>query len=558
MSKGMSRGIEANISVVSIAIIGFIFLCSKAQALHESLWIQGEPMFDARTQHSATFMADARVLLAGGQGINGILSAAEIYDPVTGLWSRTGSLLQSRKGHGATLLWSERVLLTGGWGDSGALGTVEQYDPFARIWSPAPPLPGGARRALHTAVRISKGRVFVAGGWDESSQARAEAFLFDPSVGSWSVVAPMSLARAGHSATVLANGRVLLTGGWTEAASNALASAELYDPSSGAWSWTGPMMTGRAQHATVLLNDGRIFVAGGLTDNLGTRTNSAEIYDPNLAAWTPLAPMTIERGGHSATAISFGRILIAGGYDSPTSEIYDSTNGIWWPQNTMAIARGGHTATLLHTAETLIAGGQDSLGQIQSSVQIFHPSSLPPAPQLTDAQPSSIVAGNGNFNLDVYGETFLDYYRIHWNDAMRPTVFISSAHLRATIGSQDITSPGTARVTVYNPRLSTQSNAFRFVIAEQSVDLNAIRIFPNPLRPALGHTAVTFSNLPAASRLRIYTLAGELIRDFISDTSGLVTWDGKNAFGEKTASGVYFVFVESGNKTKILKAAIQR
>lgn len=62
------------------------------------------------------------------------------------------------------------------------------------------------------------------------------------------------------------------------------------------------------------------------------------------------------------------------------------------------------------------------------------------------------------------------------------------------------------------------------------------------------------------SAVRIYNLAGELVRTLIDEnrTSGSYTeyWDGKNDSGENAASGVYLVHFEAPGISKTLKAAI--
>lgn len=78
-----------------------------------------------RESHTATLLRDGRVLIVGGQrGLNRCcpnfeaLRTAEIYDPGTGTFSATGSMNEARVYHTATLLADGRVLITGGVGGS--------------------------------------------------------------------------------------------------------------------------------------------------------------------------------------------------------------------------------------------------------------------------------------------------------------------------------------------------------------------------------------------------------------------------------------------------------
>jgi hypothetical protein len=88
--------------------------------------------------------------------------------------------------------------------------------------------------------------------------------------------------------------------------------------------------------------------------------------------------------------------------------------------------------------------------------------------------------------------------------------------------------------------------------------LGNIQIFPNPLRPAIGRTPMIFTDLPANTRLRIYTLRGELVNELNTGGSGTTSWDGTNQAGQKAASGVYIVYVQGAGDSKILKVAVQR
>lgn len=54
-----------------------------------------------------------------------------------------------------------------------------------------------------------------------------------------------------------------------------------------------------------------------------------------------------------------------------------------------------------------------------------------------------------------------------------------------------------------------------------------------------------FDNLPPNSKVRIFTLSGELVVEYLGVT-GRQTWDGKNSGGAAVVPGVYLYRIVTG------------
>jgi hypothetical protein len=106
------------------------------------------PMTGGRVFQTASLLSDGRVLIAGGLA-NGrvyannptFLATAEIYDPATGTFAATGSMADMRSYHTATVLADGRVLVAAGAVDAGVttLPSAEIYDPATGTFSPVGP-----------------------------------------------------------------------------------------------------------------------------------------------------------------------------------------------------------------------------------------------------------------------------------------------------------------------------------------------------------------------------------------------------------------------------------
>ncbi|WP_159397792.1 Kelch repeat-containing protein [Sorangium cellulosum] len=305
------------------------------------LWTTAAPLSASRVAHTATLLSDGRALVLGGvmsyrDGGGEMVALAEVYHPGLNAWTAVAPMASPRSHHTATRLADGRILVAGSeeWRSAGASrASCELYDPATDTWSAARPMLHP--RARHDAALLLDGRVLVACGAGD----RAE--IYDPASDTWSPTGPMAaLDRSGCSASLLPSGKVLVTGGVGPTAGPA-EQAEVYDPSTNTWT-AAPGLSGSSGESdryrsgglegrrAVSLPSGKVLVLGAM-ERMATHCmmtecyftppymnfrRGGELYDPATGGWTSEAALRAGRAHHTLTPLLDGRVLAAGGYVS--------------------------------------------------------------------------------------------------------------------------------------------------------------------------------------------------------------------------------------------------
>ncbi|HVE45869.1 MAG TPA: hypothetical protein VNA57_03860 [Acidimicrobiales bacterium] len=346
-----------------------------------------------RSHHTASHLADGKVLVAGGSaGSTGVADrlaplateTAEVYDPAADSWQLVAPMPAPRMKHTATVL----------------------EGPACRTQAPA----------------AQCGAVLVTGGYNDGLNDVVDTSTFtsnlysqdvDAPLGLWALGADMAFTRAEHTATLLDGpechvavenapsycGKVLIVGGFgvdrsapdpgPSVLDRVVASLEIYDPETGQFTVAGRLRVPRARHAATLLADGRVAIIGGVKGKTLTAAanyvGDVEIYDPKIvydpafpaAALSSAAPMLdcpSTYGGPrtpcsefrrpTATLLPDGTVLMLSGRgrDTPDNwvQIFDPAGdggrGAWaragW-SGTVTV--GSHSAVLLPNSGRVLA-----------------------------------------------------------------------------------------------------------------------------------------------------------------------------------------------------------
>ncbi len=342
------------------------------------------PMAQARTGHTATLLADGKVLVVGGNSGTASLASAELYDPATGTFSATtGAMATARQGHSAVLLPDGNVLVAGGCtaGASGCttyLDTAEIYDAVAGTFRTLASRMSEPRTDF-AAVRTGTTVLLAGGFWLQTTPVNIEHFLastdrFDPATELFTAGVPMGSARRYPMSASLQNGTVLLAGG--SGGGGSLDTAEAYDPNTPAFVRVGSMSTRRQLGTATVLSSGKVLVAGGV--NLGALA-SAELYDPATSSFTSTGSMSIATYLQTATLLaSGGKVLVAGGTGGSAgqADLFDPVTGVFTPAPPMSGPRSGATATPVTLTggvpAILVAGGTGASAPV-ATAELWRP-----------------------------------------------------------------------------------------------------------------------------------------------------------------------------------------
>jgi hypothetical protein len=234
-----------------------------------------------RISHTATYIGGNRVLLVGGTSAGenapyGVSDTAEIFDAATGQFRLlTARLNMRRTNHSAVWMPDGRVLILGGLTAPGTrYEFAEVFDPRTGTFAVAA-LVDNRERGLHATAALPDGRVLVLGGETGDIRAVSHALRVDPSLTS-ATLADLLRPRTLVEAVVVRDGRAFLFGGQ---AGPALAFTETAESYSAA---TGPapiasLPEPRGNHTATRLNDGRILIVGG--ENAAGDVTTALLYE---------------------------------------------------------------------------------------------------------------------------------------------------------------------------------------------------------------------------------------------------------------------------------------
>jgi len=236
-------------------------------------------MLDYRWYPSMTQLADGRLLITGGGGLNNPIrvNTTELYDPLTGLTEWVDTIAIRNEQSPILTLYSGKALMT--------FRPPQLFDPATEQWELAADFVQGNRmpngdHVDHELVHLPEGDVIAIG--------------FKP-------------FPAGSGGNLV----------------------ERYDPIANIWTLRANFAPLRSRAETVLTPDRRILVLAGAKEdpsdlspvNQWGYMDLNDQYDPYVDTWRRLAPMPRKREYHAlAVLVPDGRVIVVGGEGAPGNE----------------------------------------------------------------------------------------------------------------------------------------------------------------------------------------------------------------------------------------------
>ncbi|HEV8139182.1 MAG TPA: Calx-beta domain-containing protein, partial [Pyrinomonadaceae bacterium] len=365
----------------------------------------------ARRGHSATLLKNSKILIAGGENQNGLVTEAEIFDPATRTFSVSGNLNIARADHSATPLSDGRVLIAGGRGAVGILNSTEIFDPVSGAFINGPTM--NSARAGHTATTFADGRIVFAGG-----DNRGTIEIYDSSTNAFtSLSVTLASPRAFHGAALLNDGRILIIGGTAPDGSD-VKSGEVLAIADDNIVTVGDTEDEHIRPLLRLLPDGKVQIIGGSDHEV------MEIYDP--------AVNQLDAHAHVFPIGDSHPELLQQIMDAPTRAALFRLGS-----TDVVTNRARHTITELSgSKDALIAGGVDSNGTILATVSIVNSSSATITTDKLDYAPGTqvIVSGAGFQPNEIVTLTFHEDPHV---DAENPHTFTVQADANGNFTCQE-------------------------------------------------------------------------------------------------------------------------
>lgn len=190
------------------------------------------------------------------------------------------------------------------------------------------------------------------------------------------------------------------------------------------------------------ISEGRVYVAASSVGENKSDVFVATIPTNCTYAIAPSSQSFSASGGNGSVSVT----------TSANCQWTATSNVNWISLSSGATGTGNGSVNFTVAANPSLDARSGTLTIAEQTFTVTQAGATPnPVPNLTALSPATVLVGSSNFALTVTGANFVSGAVVRWNDAERPTSFVSSTVLTAQIPASDVANVGTASVRVVNP-----------------------------------------------------------------------------------------------------------
>ncbi|XP_074646998.1 kelch-like protein 9 [Tubulanus polymorphus] len=208
-------------------------------------WYQCNSMLYKRAYFFAGVLGNL-LIAVGGKQKDGSLASTEIYDPADNAWETVSSLPAVRHAHSG-VIHNNYVYITGGYSHNNFTSEMLRFDPATNMWDEMEPM--HTARGWHVMCQTNN-KFYVFGGCCLNANHQCLPVMvsesYDPEVGQWTIIAPLSLSHK-EASCVVYNDSIYVVGGYNVQTKTGQKMVSRFDLQSGTWEAIGELpqsMTG--------------------------------------------------------------------------------------------------------------------------------------------------------------------------------------------------------------------------------------------------------------------------------------------------------------------------
>ncbi len=275
--------------------------------------------------YQTAFWTGSHMLVWGGSGPAGPVTAGARYDPTADAWTPMATTGQPSPRYGYAAVWTGEEMIIWGGNDNGTLqANGARYDRDTDTWQAMSTANAPSARFYHTAVWTGT-EMIVWGGVGSTGMFLGDGARYNPRTDTWTPISNVGApsARWGHAAA-WSGTRMFI---WGEMNGNTNTGG-LYNPATNSWTPTDGLCAPSGRRpGNIVWTGSRMIVWGGATPS-GPLDDGSE-YDPVANIWNRITSTGSPSARSEHTAVWTGSKVIYWGGSGYGTEL--NTGGVLTP-----------------------------------------------------------------------------------------------------------------------------------------------------------------------------------------------------------------------------------